>query len=60
MSSISIRLSKKEREKLEELALEHGMTISQYIRAIINGKIVRQLSEQEVAEYIERLYKTMV
>lgn len=60
MNGISIRLSKKEREKLEELALEHGMTISQYIRAIINGKIVRQLSEQEVAEYIERLYKTMV
>ena len=50
MSSISIRLSKKEREKLEGLALEHGMTISQYIRAIINGKIVRQLSESEVAE----------
>lgn len=60
MNSISIRLSKQEREKLEYLALEHGMTISQYIRAIINGKIVRQLSESEVAEYIERLYKTMV
>ena len=59
MNGISIRLSKKEREKLEGL-LEHGMTISQYIRAIINGKIVRQLSESEVAEYIERLYKTMV
>lgn len=58
--TLSIRLSEQERVKLEELASEQGVNVSEYIRGVITGRFVRKLSEKEVSEYIQKLYRSMV
>ena len=58
--TVSIRLSEQERERLEQLAQQEGVSMSEYIRGVVMGRYVRKLSESEVAEYIRRLYRTMV
>ena len=54
---ISIRLSEKAEKQLKELAEFHGVTVSEFVRNIINEKLEDmydiELAEQAYEEYLE-------
>ncbi len=58
--TFTIRLTKDERLRLGRSAKKLGMKPAQYLRAFINGEIVKKPSPQQLEKSVRKAFKSLV